>query len=160
MSRTTVPASGTPRVRTAGKSRTSAPATAEVVIVSNMNIDFAEFHRKSRPQMIEAYRMLLDLHLKEAFAGTYGITGRTLEVLSDEAPDVIDRMKLGMRRGLLEFLSYTQYHVHPFFSSEAEFARDVREGIETFAQILGRRPLGFHPPEFFHLSTRVLKEQR
>ena len=61
-------------------------------------------------------------------------------------PDVIARMKLGMRRGLLEFLSYTQYHVHPFFSSEGEFARDVREGIETFAQILGRRPLGFHPP--------------
>ncbi len=133
---------------------------AEIVIVSNMNIDFAEFHRKSRPQLIQAYRMLLDLHLAEEFAGTYGITGRTLEVLSDEAPDVIDRMKQGLRRGILEFLSYTQYHVHPFFSTEAEFARDVREGIETFIQVLGRRPLGFHPPEFFHLSTRVLREQR
>ena len=91
----------------------------DIVIVSNMNIDFAEFHRKSRPQMIQAYRMLLDLHLTEGFAGSYGITGRTLEVLNDEAPDVIQRMKQGMRAGLLEFLSYTQYHVHPFFSTEA-----------------------------------------
>jgi hypothetical protein len=123
-----------------------------------MNVDFAEFHRKSRPQLIQAYRMLLDLHLAEAFAGSYGITGRTLEVLDDEAPDVIARMKDGMRRGLLEFLSYTQYHVHPFFSTEAEFARDVRAGIETFTRVLGRRPAGFHPPEFFHLSTTVLKE--
>lgn len=131
---------------------------AEIVIVSNMNIDFAEFHRKSRPQMIEAYRMMLDLHLREEFAGSYGITGRTLEVLHDEAPDVIKRMKTGMRRGLLEFLSYTQYHVHPFFSSEEEFAGDVRAGIETFSAVLGRRPAGFHPPEFFHLSTRVLKD--
>ncbi|HZU07442.1 MAG TPA: hypothetical protein VFB73_15875 [Chloroflexota bacterium] len=131
----------------------------DVVIVSNMNIDFAEFHRKSRPQMIEAYRMLLDLHLQEGFAASYGITGRTLEVLHDEAPDVLARMKTGMRRGLLEFLSYTQYHVHPYFSTEAEFARDVRAGIETFRQVLGRRPAGFHPPEFFHLSTPVLKEQ-
>ena len=131
----------------------------EIVIISNINIDFAEFHRKSRPQMIQAYRMLLDLHLEKRFAGSYGITGRTLEVLQDEAPDVIDRMKRGMREGLLEFLSYTQYHVHPFFSTEAEFARDVRAGIQTFAQVMGRRPSGFHPPEFFHLSTPVLKEQ-
>jgi hypothetical protein len=130
----------------------------EIVIVSNMNIDFAEFHRKSRPEMIEAYRMLLDLHLREEFAGSYGITGRTLEVLHHEAPDLIARMKSGMRRGLLEFLSYTQYHIHPFFSTEAEFARDVRAGIRTFAQVLGRRPAGFHPPEFFHFSTPVLKE--
>jgi hypothetical protein len=131
----------------------------EIVIISNINIDFAEFHRKSRPQMIQSYRMLLDLHLNSGFAGSYGITGRTLEVLQDEAPDVIDRMKRGMREGLLEFLSYTQYHVHPFFSTEAEFARDVRAGIQTFAQVLGKRPQGFHPPEFFHLSTPVLKEQ-
>jgi hypothetical protein len=55
-------------------------------------------------------------------------------------------------------LSYTQYHVHPFFSTETEFARDVRAGIRTFAEVLGRRPAGFHPPEFFHLSTPVLKE--
>ena len=158
MSNPTVPASGTRRVRTAAKTRTSRQAPAAIVIVSNMNIDFAEFHRKSRPQMIEAYRMLLDLHLDANFAGSYGITGRTLEVLHDEAPDVIDRMKAGMRRGVLEFLSYTQYHVHPFFSTEVEFARDVRAGIHTFTEILGRRPAGFHPPEFFHLDTPVLKE--
>jgi peptidoglycan/xylan/chitin deacetylase (PgdA/CDA1 family) len=133
-------------------------SSGEIVIISNMNIDFAEFHRKSRPQMIEAYRMLLDLHLDEGFAGSYGITGRTLEVLQDEAPDVIERMKAGIEGRLLEFLSYTQYHVHPFFSTETEFARDVRAGIETFRQVLGRKPAGFHPPEFFHLSTRVLKE--
>jgi len=48
--------------------------------------------------------------------------------------------------------------VHPFFSTEAEFARDVRAGIQTFTEILGRRPAGFHPPEFFHLDTPVLKE--
>jgi hypothetical protein len=64
-----------------------------------------------------------------------------------------------MRKGLLEFLSYTQYHVHPYFSTEAEFERDVRSGIQTFGRVLGRRPAGFHPPEFFHLSTPVLKEQ-
>ncbi len=136
------------------------PASAEIVIVSNMNIDFAEFHRKSRPHIIEAYRMLLDLHLEEKFAGSYGITGRTLEVLGEEAPDVIQRMKVGVDAGLLEFLSYTQYHVHPFFSTEAEFAGDVRHGIETFTRILGHRPAGFHPPEFFYLNTPVLKQQR
>src|ERR671933_1058006 len=136
-------ASARPRKASADGRR---PATAEIVIVSNMNIDFAEFHRKSRPEMIQAYRMLLDLHLEADFAGSYGITGRTLEVLHDEAPDVIERMKAGMRRGILEFLSYTQYHVHPFFSTEAEFARDVRGGIETFTRVLGRRPVGFHPP--------------
>ncbi len=131
----------------------------EIVIVSNMNIDFAEFHRKSRPQLIQAYRMIVELHLEKRFAGSYGITGRTLEVLQDEAPDVVERMKLGIRQGLLEFLSYTQYHVHPFFSTEAEFERDVRSGIQTFARVLGRRPQGFHPPEFFHLNTPVLREQ-
>jgi hypothetical protein len=68
-------------------------------------------------------------------------------------------MKEGMRRGLLEFLSYTQFHVHPFFSTEEEFARDVRSGIETFRRVLGRRPPGFHPPEFFHLSAPVLKDE-
>jgi peptidoglycan/xylan/chitin deacetylase (PgdA/CDA1 family) len=137
---------------------TSDVGAGDVVIVSNMNIDFADFHRKSRPQMIEAYRMLLELHLQAGIAASYGITGRTLEVLHDEAPDVLALMQTGMRRGLLEFLSYTQYHVHPYFSTEAEFARDVRAGIETFRQVLGRRPAGFHPPEFFHLSTPVLKE--
>ncbi len=131
----------------------------EIVIVSNMNIDFAEFHRKSRPQLIQAYRMIVDLHLEKKFAGSYGITGRTLEVLQDEAPDVVEQMKLGVRQGLLEFLSYTQYHVHPFFSTDVEFERDVRSGIQTFARVLGRRPWGFHPPEFFHLNTPVLKEQ-
>ncbi len=131
----------------------------EIVIVSNMNIDFAEFHRKSRPQLIQAYRMMVDLHLEKRFAGSYGITGRTLEVLQDEAPDVVERMKLGVREGLLEFLSYTQYHVHPFFSTDAEFERDVRAGIQTFQRVLGRKPWGFHPPEFFHLNTPVLKEQ-
>jgi peptidoglycan/xylan/chitin deacetylase (PgdA/CDA1 family) len=143
--------------RGAAGSRPAARA-GEIAIISNMNIDFAEFHRKSRPQMIESYRLLLDLHLREGFAGSYGITGRTLEVLHDEAPDVIERMQDGIRRGILEFLSYTQYHVHPFFSTEAEFGRDVRAGIETFTRVLGRRPAGFHPPEFFHLSTVVLKE--
>lgn len=150
----------------ATKQRTSSPARdgakqavpAEIVIVSNMNIDFAEFHRKSRPEMIEAYRMLLDLHLREEFCGSYGITGRTLELLADDAPDVIDRMKRGIDRNLVEFLSYSQFHVHPFFSTEEEYARDIRAGIETFAQVLGRPPAGFHPVEFFHLSTKVLKE--
>lgn len=151
------PATTSARPR-AGSADERRPTAAEIVIISNMNVDFAEFHRKSRPQLIQAYRMLLDLHLESEFAGSYGITGRTLEVLHDEAPDVIERMKAGMRRGLLEFLSYTQYHVHPFFSTEAEFARDVRAGIETFARVLGQRPAGFHPPEFFHLSTAALKE--
>ncbi len=158
MGRATVAINGARPARAAAKSRASGQPTAEIVIVSNMNIDFAEFHRKSRPHMIEAYRMLLDLHLDVDFAGSFGITGRTLEVLHDEAPDVIERMKVGMRRGVLEFLSYTQYHLHPFFSTESEFARDVRAGIRTFADTLGRRPAGFHPPEFFHLSTPVLKE--
>ncbi|MBI3965512.1 MAG: hypothetical protein HY329_07745 [Chloroflexi bacterium] len=134
------------------------PSAGHIVIVSNMNIDFAEFHRTSRPLMIDAYRMLLDFHLREGVAGSYGITGRTLDVLADAAPDVVARMKTGMRRGILEFMSYTQYHVHPFFSTETEFARDVRAGIETFRRVLGRRPAGFHPPEFFHLSTPVLKD--
>jgi peptidoglycan/xylan/chitin deacetylase (PgdA/CDA1 family) len=158
MSTTKPPAKNARPARTAGKPRAGQRAPTAIVIVSNMNIDFAEFHRKSRPQMIEAYRMLLDLHLDADFAGSYGITGRTLEVLHDEAPDVIERMKRGMRRGVLEFLSYTQYHVHPFFSTEVEFARDVRAGIQTFTDILGRRPAGFHPPEFFYLDTPVLKD--
>lgn len=155
--KSTVPSTHS-RKRTSAAAARPSTTPAEIVIVSNMNIDFAEFHRKSRPQMIEAYRMLLDVHLREEFAGSYGITGRTLEVLNDDAPDVVERMKDGMRRGLLEFLSYTQYHVHPFFSTEHEFARDVRAGIESFEHVLGRRPAGFHPPEFFHLDTPVLKE--
>jgi len=147
-----------PAARKSTRARPATRTPAEIVIISNMNLDFAEFHRKSRPKMIEAYRMLLDLHLGEEFAGSYGITGRTLDLLDQEAPAVVARMKTGIRRGLLEFLSYTQFHVHPFFSSEVEFARDVRAGIESFTQVLGRRPAGFHPPEFFHLSTPVLKE--
>jgi hypothetical protein len=134
------------------------PPSADMVIISNLNIDFAQFHRASRPQLIEAYRMVLGLHLQEGFAGSYGITGRTLELLEDEAPDVIDLMRAGLDRGLLEFMSYTQYHVHPFFSTQEEFANDVRVGIETIAEVLGSPPAGFHPPEFFHLSTRALKE--
>ncbi len=129
-----------------------------MVIISNLNIDFAQFHRLSRPQLIEAYRMVLGLHLREEFAGSYGITGRTLELLQDEAPDVIDLMKTGIDRGLLEFMSYTQYHVHPFFATQEEFTNDVRVGIETITEVLGVPPAGFHPPEFFHLSTRALNE--
>jgi hypothetical protein len=57
--------------------RASGSAPVEIAIVSNMNVDFVEFRRRSRPQMIEAYRMLLDLSLRERFAGSHGILGRT-----------------------------------------------------------------------------------
>src|SRR5207302_1100700 len=78
--------SSRPRTRSVS-GRRPAPAAPEIAIISNMNVDFAEFHRKSRPQMINAYRMLLDLHLAEAFAGSYGLTGRKLQYLDDEAFD-------------------------------------------------------------------------
>src|SRR5215211_5477634 len=107
-----------PATASAADAPAAGAAAGEIAIVSNMNIDFAEFHRRSRPEMIQAYRMLLDLHLQEGFAGSYGITGRTLEVLHDEAPDVVQRMKQGMRAGLPEFLSYTQYFVNDTSTTE------------------------------------------
>lgn len=120
--------------------------------------NFLHFYQpaEQQPDILEAiinqsYRPLFDGFLNlPKLRLTVNITGSLLELFDKYGHnDLIDKLRLLIERGNIEFTSSAKYHALLPFLNEAETIRQIKLNDETNRFYLGAayKPKGFFPPE-------------
>ena len=117
--------------------------------VTNYNLKF-DLLREGEEKIIlsetypEFIRDISDLKVKSGHA----FTGWTLEEIKKSNPKLIEEVKKLLNEKTIELIGHT--YGHPILSliPDWEVEKQIKEGLRIEEEILGKRSLGFYPPEW------------
>ncbi|MFB0516200.1 MAG: hypothetical protein ACETWG_06315 [Candidatus Neomarinimicrobiota bacterium] len=115
----------------------------------NFNLNFAECPVDSTPVMVEQGHIpLLDLFDKhKKWKADFFFTGYTSNYLQEHYPEVVQRIKKGLKKGKYHISTYT--FTHPVLSliPYDDVVRQLKAGLECDQKVWGIRPAGLFLPE-------------
>ncbi|NHJ31728.1 MAG: hypothetical protein FK732_02590 [Asgard group archaeon] len=128
-------------------------------VILHWNTDYAEFPRSEFPKVVEVSYEPMITAIEDGFIGTIcmNLTGHTLEYLSANHPELIDRMKRLAKANVIEMLASGYSHpILPLLPRE-RVAIQLKDHIALLKKIFGKKPKGIWPPELA-VSPSVLSQ--
>ena len=119
----------------------------KVIFMPHANIQYSQLDPKRRAWVAEnSYRPLFELIDKGDYKIAFEASGRTLDVLAEEAPEVLALLKKLVAEGKVEPVGSP--HIHVMLANiPREVALDtLKEGLKTWERHIGVRPrTGWNP---------------
>lgn len=115
-----------------------------------LNAQYAEIPPRDLPKVAQkSYRPVLKLLLKrqkEKFL--FGLTGRSIEILAKDYPDIIDLINQLVKKDVLEIIGSSYSNPILTFLPEESKNRQIKTNLQLIKKYFGVKPAGFHLPEF------------
>ena len=130
------------------------PNKQKIIFMPHANIQYSQLDPKRRAWVAEnSYRPLFELIDKGDYKIAFEASGRTLDVLAEEAPEVLALLKKLVSEGKVEPVGSP--HIHVMLANiPREVALDtLKEGLKTWERHIGVRPRTGWNPECGWSST-------
>jgi hypothetical protein len=119
----------------------------KMIFLPHANIQYSQLHPSKRAWVIEnSYRPLFESIRDHGGKMAFEASGRTLEVMSDECPDVLDLLKSLIRDGRIEPVGSPFIHIM-LTNVPPEIGLDsLKHGLDAWERYTGFRPeTGWNP---------------
>lgn len=118
-----------------------------LVLLPHGNLQYSQLRPDRRGWVAQqSYRALFELSERHGAPLAFEASGETLEIVAESAPDVLDRLKAGIREGRIEPVGSPHTHIM-LANIDPEIGLDsLRNGLDTWERLTGARPVtGWNP---------------
>lgn len=118
-----------------------------LIFLPHGNLQYSQLRPDRRGWVAQqSYRAIFTLSERHNAPIAFEASGETLEIVAASAPDVLDRLKAGIREGRIEPVGSPQTHIM-LANIDPDIGLDsLRNGLDTWERLTGARPVtGWNP---------------
>lgn len=118
-----------------------------IIFLPHGNLQYSQLPPARRGWVArQSYGPLFDLSEREGAPIAFEASGETLEMVAAEAPEVLGKLRAGIREGRIEPVASPQTHIM-LANIDPEIGLDsLRNGLDTWERLTGARPVtGWNP---------------
>ncbi len=118
-----------------------------IIFLPHGNLQYSQLRPEQRAWVArQSYGPLFDLSERENAPIAFEASGETLEIVADEAPEVLEKLNAGIAAGRIEPVASPQTHIM-LANIDREIGLDsLRNGLDTWERLTGVRPVtGWNP---------------
>lgn len=121
--------------------------TPKIIFMPHANIQYSQLSPEKRPWVVKnCYEKLFDLILENPYKIAFEASGKTIEFITEVAPEVIDKLVWLVKEGKVEPVASP--YIHFMLSNiPAEVCLDsLKHSLDTWEKCIGVRPkIGWNP---------------
>lgn len=133
-----------------------------ILFMPHGNLQYSQLHPSKRGWVIaESYERIFDIALRLGVKIAFEASGETLAIMAAERPDVLKKLRLGIREGRIEPVGSPQVHIMLANIDPEIGLGSLIDGLDTWEKLTGVRPVtGWNPecswasfiPDIFHAA--------
>lgn len=121
--------------------------TEKIIFMPHANIQYSQLHPSKRHWVIKnCYEKLFDLIGERGCKMAFECSGKTLDEMAEQAPEVLEKLKRLIEEGLVEAVSSPYIHFMPANIPPEVCLDSLRHALEVWEKHTGVRPVtGWNP---------------
>ena len=118
-----------------------------IIFLPHGNLQYSQLRPEQRAWVArESYGPLFDLSEREDAPIAFEASGETLEIIANEAPEILSRLNTGIGMGRIEPVASPQTHIMLANIDPAIGLESLCTGLDTWERLTGVRPVtGWNP---------------